>query len=160
MAAVLQHRRMSTTARLLITPANGELIWDTSTLNLYMGDGVTVGGIPIGGGLGTFTVESKTADYSVTAAESGVHFNTGGAAGTVIFSLPPGVAGLNYVFLVGENFTLEVLATGGERIALGSSLGGADGNIQCATMYAMLSIESHGFGFWFVRSATGIWTLT
>jgi len=44
MAYQIQLRRMTDAARQLITPANGEPVWTTDTKEMYMGDGVTVGG--------------------------------------------------------------------------------------------------------------------
>lgn len=49
MSGVLQHRRMGTATRVAFTPANGELIWDIDLFALYMGDGVTAGGLFVGG---------------------------------------------------------------------------------------------------------------
>lgn len=45
-------KRGSSTNRMLITPAAGEPIWDTTTKSLWVGDGTTVGGIGIGGPYG------------------------------------------------------------------------------------------------------------
>lgn len=42
---VLQLRRLTTTDRLLITPANGEPIFDLTLKIVFVGDGITVGGI-------------------------------------------------------------------------------------------------------------------
>lgn len=52
-----------------------------------------------GGGLsesGPFV--TKVADYTVTEADNGTHFNTTGAVGTVIFTLPTVQQGLHYRF--------------------------------------------------------------
>ena len=43
-------------------------------------------------------VTAKTANYTVTAAESGTLFTTTGATGAVTFTLPAKVAGLHYWF--------------------------------------------------------------
>ena len=43
----LRLRRGTDSERLLITPAEGELIYTTDTKKLYVGDGVTVGGNPV-----------------------------------------------------------------------------------------------------------------
>lgn len=47
----LRLRRGTDAERLLITPADGEMIWTTDTQELYVGDGTTVGGIRITGAL-------------------------------------------------------------------------------------------------------------
>jgi Major tropism determinant N-terminal domain len=46
----LQLRRGTDNGRLSITPVTGELIYVTDTKQVFVGDGTTVGGIPIGGG--------------------------------------------------------------------------------------------------------------
>lgn len=47
----LRLRRGTDAERLLITPADGEMIWTTDTQELYVGNGTTVGGIRITGAL-------------------------------------------------------------------------------------------------------------
>jgi len=47
----LRLRRGTDAERLLITPADGEMIWTTDTQELYVGNGSTVGGIRITGAL-------------------------------------------------------------------------------------------------------------
>lgn len=42
---------MSRTQRLSFTPAPGELIYDTNERKLYVGDGRTVGGVEVSGGM-------------------------------------------------------------------------------------------------------------
>lgn len=44
----LQIRRGPTADRMSYTPVVGELIWDTSTSSLYIGNGTTAGGLPAG----------------------------------------------------------------------------------------------------------------
>jgi hypothetical protein len=55
--------RITTTDRLTITPALGELLYDTDTDAVYKGDGVTVGGVLIGiGGGGVQSVTGLDTD--------------------------------------------------------------------------------------------------
>ena len=44
----LQIRRGPTADRMSYTPVVGELVWDTSTSSLYIGNGTTAGGLPAG----------------------------------------------------------------------------------------------------------------
>ena len=55
----LQLRRGTAAGRLTsgVVPAQGELLWTTDDNNLYMGDGVTEGGILVTGKLGAYDVE-------------------------------------------------------------------------------------------------------
>lgn len=48
----LRLRRGTNAERQLITPAEGEIVYTTDTKLLYVGDGSTVGGVPVGGGEG------------------------------------------------------------------------------------------------------------
>ena len=45
----LQLRRGTDAERLTITPAEGEPVWTTDTTKLYVGNGVTAGGIAVAG---------------------------------------------------------------------------------------------------------------
>jgi hypothetical protein len=62
MVMALRLRRGTDAERLLITPLEGELIYTTDTKKLYIGDGITVGGIAIdtagGGGLADLSSSS------------------------------------------------------------------------------------------------------
>lgn len=48
MAKTLKHRRGNAAQVAAFIPADGELVWDHENDIVYMGDGVTQGGIPIG----------------------------------------------------------------------------------------------------------------
>lgn len=103
---------------------------------------------------------SETADYNVTVADSGGHFDNIGAAGEVDFTLPVAERGLHYSFLVDAAQIVKIIAQSGEQIASAGANSAAGGNIQSATPYDMISIKCHKAGQWVVASATGSWTLT
>ena len=48
----LKLRRGTNAERLTITPLLGEPIWTTDTKRMYIGDGITVGGVAVGSSLG------------------------------------------------------------------------------------------------------------
>lgn len=106
------------------------------------------------------TVEAKTADYTVLAAESGKTFTTVGAAGTVVFTLPPAVVGLQYRFRVGAAQALRLDPDGTETIALPSTgVQGAAGKYLGADADGeTLAIECTKAGQWSVFGFTGTWT--
>lgn len=67
---------MTTAQRTAITPASGALIWDTDEEALYVGDGVTAGGIEVagggGGGEGTVTgIEASVSGGTATIEATG-----------------------------------------------------------------------------------------
>lgn len=55
----LQFRRGTNADRTTITPAQGEPLYTTDTKALYIGDGSTAGGVAVGGGGGTLTVDTQ-----------------------------------------------------------------------------------------------------
>jgi hypothetical protein len=66
----LQIRRGPTADRMSYTPVVGELIWDTSTNSLYIGNGTTAGGLPAG-----TLVTEDVQDIASTMLVSGTHNN-------------------------------------------------------------------------------------
>jgi len=55
---ILKVPRATTAELAAITPAQGELVYDTTTDQLKKGDGATVGGVPVGEGGGSITISS------------------------------------------------------------------------------------------------------
>ncbi len=66
----LQIRRGPTADRMSYTPVVGELIWDTSTNSLYIGNGTTAGGLPAG-----TLVTEDVQDIASTMLVNGTHQN-------------------------------------------------------------------------------------
>lgn len=106
------------------------------------------------------TTQIKTADYTVTTADSGCAFSTVGAGGTVVFSLPAAVPGLTYRFYVGAVQELRIDPNGTETISLPSS-----GVAQAAGAYLTanavgetVDIQCVAAGTWSVFGYTGTWT--
>lgn len=105
-------------------------------------------------------VEAKTADYTVTLADSGKTFTTVGASGTVVFAMPAAVPGLRYGFRVGAAQELRIDPDGTEKVSLPSTgVPGAAGkyltaNADGETVY----LECTKAGEWTVVGYTGTWT--
>ena len=66
----LQIRRGPTADRMSYTPVVGELIWDTSTNSLYIGNGTTAGGLPAG-----TLVTEDVQDIAAAMFTGGTHQN-------------------------------------------------------------------------------------
>jgi hypothetical protein len=82
----LQVRRGPTADRILITPADGELILDTTEKSLYVGDGVTPGGVAAT----SFTFEDAqdaAADLFITGVHQNIAFTYNDQAGRIDASL-------------------------------------------------------------------------
>ena len=105
------------------------------------------------------SVEAKTANYTVTAAESGKTFTTVGAGGAVTFALPAAVVGLKYRFRVGAAQELRIDPNGTETIALPSTgVQGAAGKYLTADADGeTVDIECTKAGQWSVFGFTGTW---
>ena len=105
-------------------------------------------------------VEAHTVADTLTVAESGSVHTTDGASGTVLFTLPAAVPGLEYFFKVGVAFELRIDPDGSETIALPSTgVQGAAGkyltaNADGETVHILCSTA----GEWDVYGFTGTWT--
>lgn len=78
----LQIRRGSTAQRLAITPLIGELIYDTTTGQLFVGNGSTVGGATTTG-ISTEDAADTAASLFTTGSHSGITFAYNDAAGRI-----------------------------------------------------------------------------
>jgi hypothetical protein len=69
----LQIRRGSTAQRLAITPLIGELVYDTTTGQLFVGNGTTLGGTTTTG-ISTEDAQDAAASLFTTGSHSGITF--------------------------------------------------------------------------------------
>lgn len=108
----------------------------------------------------TSTVQTKTADFTLTPGDSGRTFSSAGASGTVVATLPPAVPGLKYRFRVGAAQELRLDPDGTETISLPSTgVPGAAGKYLTANAAGeTVDIECVVAGTWAVFGFTGTWT--
>ena len=108
----------------------------------------------------TGQAETKTADYTVTAADSGKAFDTTGATGAVVFALPAAVPGLEYFFRVGAAQELRIDPNGTETIALPSTgvASAAGAYLTANAAGETVHIKCIVAGTWNVFGFTGTWT--
>jgi hypothetical protein len=78
----LQIRRGTTAQRLAITPLTGELIHDTTTGQLFVGNGTTAGGVTTTG-ISTEDAQDAAASLFSTGSHSGITFAYNDAAGRI-----------------------------------------------------------------------------
>ena len=78
----LQIRRGTTAQRLAITPLTGELVYDTTTGQLFVGDGTTLGGATTTG-ISTEDAQDVAASLFSTGSHSGITFAYNDAAGRI-----------------------------------------------------------------------------
>lgn len=105
-------------------------------------------------------VQTKTAGYTVTAADSGKTFSTAGALGAVTFAMPAAVPGLRYRFYVGAAQELRIDPDGTETVSLPSTgVAGAAGKYLTANAAGeTVVLECVVAGSWSVFGYTGTWT--
>lgn len=105
-------------------------------------------------------VEVKTADYTISAADSGKTFDTTGAAGTVVGSLPAATPGLHYFFRVGAAQEHRLDPNGTETVSLPSTgVAGAAGKYLTADAAGeTVHLRCVKAGTWNVFGYTGTWT--
>ena len=115
----LQIRRGSTAQRLAITPLIGELIYDTTTGQLFVGNGTTLGGATTTG-ISTEDAQDTAASLFTTGSHSGITFAYNDAAGRIDATVTVAATGPFDGDLTGSVFaddsTLLVDGTGGRLV--------------------------------------------
>jgi hypothetical protein len=115
----LQIRRGTTAQRLAITPLTGELVYDTTTGQLFVGNGTTLGGATTTG-ISTEDAQDAAASLFTTGSHSGITFAYNDAAGRIDATVTVAATGPFDGDLTGSVFsdssTLLVDGTGGRLV--------------------------------------------
>lgn len=102
---------------------------------------------------------TKTGDYTVVKKDLGATLDTTGAAGTVVFSLPPALAGYEVSARVGAAQELRLDPNGTETIAATTGVPGAAGKYLTANaVNERVTLKCSEAGKWDVVAFTGTWT--
>src|SRR5690348_6948368 len=111
-------------------------------------------------GRGPVDVTAHTANYTLTADDSGTCHSSKGAAGTITCSLPAATTGLNFYFYVGAAQEHRLDPNGTEKISLPSTgVAGAAGKYLSADAIGeSVRIVCCEDGIWTVFGYTGTWT--
>lgn len=111
-------------------------------------------------GRGPVGFTAKTANYTVTALDSGSGFTNAGAGGAITFALPAAAVGLNYYFSVEAAQELRIDPNGTETISLPSDgvPGAAGAYLTANAIGETIRIVCAVAGSWRVFSAVGTWT--
>lgn len=105
-------------------------------------------------------VTAKTGNYTVLSADKRTFFTNVGAGGTVVFTLPTAVVGMNYTFYVGAAQTLQVTAGASTTIRIAGSVSASAGNITNATIGGCVTLVAISTTSWVAESHEGTWTVT
>jgi hypothetical protein len=106
-------------------------------------------------------VIARTADLTLTAADTGKLYTNTGAAGTVVLTLPAATltnnVGPEFFFCVRAAQTLRITAGAGDVINRASAATAAGGNISSNTVRSCIRLTVSAAGFWDALSETGTW---
>jgi len=149
----LQIRRGTTAQRLAITPLTGELIYDTTTGQLFVGNGTTLGGVTTTG----ITLEDAAdtaASLFSTGSHSGITFAYNDAAGRIDATVTVAATGPFDGDLTGsvfaDNSTMLVDAVSGQiKGDINARLGGnldVNGNSIVSSSNGNIVIQPNGTG--------------
>lgn len=111
-------------------------------------------------GRGPIEFTAKTANYTVTANDSGAGFTNAGAGGAITFALPVAAVGLHYFFSVEAAQELRIDPNGTETISLPSDgvPGAAGAYLTANAIGETIHIGCTVAGSWRVFRAVGTWT--
>lgn len=103
--------------------------------------------------------QSKTADYTATATESGSMFHNGSATGAIVITLPSThTSGTFYTFQVRAAQSLVVAATNSATITFRGVTGSANNYISSATTGSTVTLVSNGTS-WLAIADEGTWSV-
>lgn len=100
----------------------------------------------------------KTANYTVLKEETGCTFNNTEAGGTVTFTLPTAVAGLEYTFYKQTNQQMNITAGAGDVFIKGAVSSDASLSNVSNELGAVVRIRAVSSVAWLVESISGTWT--
>jgi len=100
-------------------------------------------------------VQHKTANYSVSSADTGGVLTNKGATGDVIFDLPAASGGLNYEFVIYASQNVLVRAASGDEIAHETTAGEGWRNDTPYGCFRIVAIDSTT---WIACPVVGTWT--
>jgi hypothetical protein len=110
-------------------------------------------------GVGAQIQTESAVDLTLTAEDTGGLFIQGTATGTVIWTLPPAVEGLEYTFTIVANQTIRIQTAAGDQIRMTTGSSTAGGYVESATRWATITIKANGVTNWITKAITGTWTV-
>lgn len=98
--------------------------------------------------------------YSVSNVENWTVFTNEGATAQVVFNLPTAVAGYTYEFIVQDADGIQVVASSGDTIRLGTSVSASAGNATSTTIGSAVILTCINATEWIAESIVGTWIVT
>lgn len=107
----------------------------------------------------TRNVQTKTGNYVVLNTESRDLFTNLGASAGITYTLPAGLAGLSYTFIVEDADGITVAGNGAQQIRVAAAISTATtGNISSTTIGDSVTLTWTGTS-WHATSTVGTWTV-
>lgn len=125
----------------------------------YSTDGLAFRQVTPSSGTEQKLARTKTSNYTVMVADTGVLFNNSGAAGAVTNTLPAAIVGLHYGLDVetAQNFAFKAIGT--DTIRSAGTASAAAGLIFSSTVGGTVHITCNVAGKWVVDSLIGSWSV-
>jgi len=131
----LQIRRGTTAQRLLITPLPGELIYDTTTGQIFVGNGSTAGGATTTG-ISTEDAQDAAASLFTSGSHSGITFAYNDATGRIDATVTA-VGGTGDGVIPGSNYTINIVGDNSSIIVNSST-----GAVTASSLWSSGSINA------------------
>ncbi len=107
----------------------------------------------------SIAVLTKTADYTLLAADNLKTIINTGAAGTVVITLPAATVGKQNTFYVSAAQILRAKAAGTDTIQAGASVSIAAGYVQASAIGSLITLRCLETGKWVASEIIQTWTV-
>lgn len=109
---------------------------------------------------GFTTTEAHTADFTLTADNTGGSFSNDGATGLVTFHLPAAQANLIYTFVCNDADGIAIDAAGTNTIRIGTIVSSAGGVATSTQVGSVLTLSGVNDSEWSATTVIGVWNLS
>lgn len=128
-------------------------VWQGTTLYVYSG------GVWNAVGSSSITINSYTADTTLSGTPTIQYSNNTGASGAVQLTLPTAVSGMAFIFYVTTAQFLKVQTATGAQIYLGVSPTAVTGFVRSNAIGSALRLVAQSSTLWIAESVAGTWTI-
>ena len=102
---------------------------------------------------------AKTANYTISALESGTYFNNTLSGALITNTLPASTPGQHYYFVCMVATNIAALAPGTDTIRNAGTVSAAGGLIFSSTVGSVVHLFCPVAGKWYVDTINGTWTV-
>lgn len=109
---------------------------------------------------GFTTTEAHTADFTLTADNTGGSFSNDGATALITFNLPNAAVDLVFTFVVNDTDGIAIDAAGTNTIRLGEVISAAGGIVSSTQIGSVLTIQGVNDTEWNATTIIGQWSVS